>query len=93
MPLICEPLTSQPIVYAKENCDCSTDLDLADCACEDDRLSVDILVRSNSYWKLVTGEIINERISNHNSTNLVVMHTVAVDIHVSQDGDQELDKN
>ena len=32
VPLICEPLTSQPITYAKENCDHLTELDLADCA-------------------------------------------------------------
>ena len=58
VPLISEPLTSQPIMYAKENCDHLTELDLADCAYEDDRFSVDILVGSD-YWKLVTGEIIN----------------------------------
>ena len=59
VPLICEPLTSQPIMYAKENCDHLTELDLADCAYEDDKLSVDILVGSDNYWQLVTGEIIN----------------------------------
>ena len=99
-------------MYAKENYRCLADLDLADCACEDDRLSVDILVGSDNYWKLVTGEIINgdsgptaiktrlgwvlagpvEGIASHNSTNLVVTHTMAVDTHVSQDSDQELDK-
>ena len=58
VPLIDEPLTSQPITYAKENCDHLTELDLANCANEDDRFSVDILVGSDNYWKLVTGEII-----------------------------------
>ena len=87
-------------------------MDLADCACEDDRLSIDILVGSDNYWKLVTGEVINgdsgptamktrlgwvltgldEGISGHNLTNLVVTHTMAIDMHVSQDNDQELDK-
>ena len=112
VPFICEPLTSQPIMYAKENYRHLADLDLADSACEDDRLSVDILVGSDNYWKLVTGEIINgdsgptaiktrlgwvlagpvEGIASHNSTNLVVTHTMAVDTHVSQDSNQQLDK-
>ena len=112
VPFICEPLTSQSIMYAKENYHHLADLDLADCACEDDRLTVDILVGSDNYWKLVTGEIINgdsgptaiktrlgwvlagpvEGIAGHNLTNCVVTHTMAVDTHVSQDSDQELDK-
>ena len=111
VPFICEPLTSQPIMYAKENYRHLVDLDLADCACEDDKLSIDILVGSDNYWKLVTGEIINgasgptaiktrlgwvltgpvEGISCHSSTNLVVTHTMAVDMHISEDNDQDLD--
>ena len=40
-------------------------------------------------WVL-TGPV--EGISNHSSTNLVVTHTLTVDICTSQDSDQELDK-
>ena len=110
VPFICEPLTSQLIMYARENYRHLVDLDLADCACEDDKLSVDILVGSDNYWKLVTGEIISgdsgptaiktrlgwvltgpvEGISGHSSTNLVVTHTMAVDMHISEDN-QDLD--
>ena len=99
-------------MHTKENYCRLADLDLADCARKDDRLSVDILIGFDNYWKLVTGEIINgdngptsiktrlgwvlaglvEGIAGHNSTNLVVKHTMAVDTHVSQDSDQELDK-
>ena len=46
-------------MYAKENCNHLIELDLAWCAYEDDRLNVDILVESDNYWKLMTGEIIN----------------------------------
>ena len=68
-------------------------------------------MRSDNYWKLVTGEIINgasgltaiktrlgwvltgpvEGISCHSSTNLVVTHTMAVNMYVSEDNDQDLD--
>ena len=36
------------------------DLDLADSACGDDHLDIDILVGSDHYWKLVTGEVIRK---------------------------------
>ena len=60
VPLICEPLTSQPILYANENYAHLADLDLADSACGDDHLDIDILVGSDHYWKLVTGEVIRK---------------------------------
>ena len=42
--VICEPLISQPTVYARENFDHLTDLDHACCASKNDRLSVDNFV-------------------------------------------------
>ena len=59
VPFICEPLTSQPIVYFRENYRHLVDLDLADCASEHDKLSFNILLGSDNYWNLGTGEIIN----------------------------------
>ena len=60
VPLICEPLTSQSILYANENYVHLADLDLADSGCGDDHLDIDILVGSDHYWKLVTGEVIRK---------------------------------
>ena len=97
-------------MYARENYRHLVDLDLAYYACEDDKLNIDILIGSDNYWKLVTGEIINgdsgptatktrlgwvltglvEGISGYSSTNLVVTHTMAVDMHVSK-GTEDLD--
>ena len=48
VPLIYEPLTSQPIMYVKENYNHLTELDLADCVYEDDKLSIEILIRSTT---------------------------------------------
>ncbi|XP_065917691.1 uncharacterized protein [Dysidea avara] len=59
VPLICEPLTSQPTMYASESYPHLAGLELADYATEEDTLSVDVLVGSDNYWKLVTGDIIN----------------------------------
>jgi len=98
-------------MYARENNRYLVDLDLVDCACEDDKLSIDILVGFDNDWKLVTSEIINgasgpttiktrlgwvingpvQGILCHSSTNLVLTHTMAVDMHISEDNDQDLD--
>jgi len=59
VPLICEPLTGQPTLYAAESYPHLTGLELADYATEEDTLTVDILVGSDNYWKLVTGDIFN----------------------------------
>ncbi len=58
VPLICEPLSTQPITRAKEVYQDISDLDLADFSYGDDDLEVDILIGSDHYWKLVTGEVI-----------------------------------
>ena len=58
VPLICSPLTSQPISQAKERYDHLFDLELADEAHSTERLDVDILIGSDLYWELVTGRVI-----------------------------------
>lgn len=46
-------------MYAKEHYGHLSELDLADCACEEDKLNIDILIGCDNYWKLVTNDIIN----------------------------------
>ena len=57
VPVICNPLTSQPISHTKETYDHLLDLELADAANENDYLEVDALIGSDVYWSLVTGEV------------------------------------
>ena len=58
VPLICEPLTTQPITCAKEGYQHLSELDLADFSYGDEDLEVDILIGSDHYWKFVTGEVV-----------------------------------
>ena len=58
VPFICEPLSVQPICYAKDTYEHLSGLELADSSHEDEELNVDILIGSEYYWKLVTGEVI-----------------------------------
>ena len=58
VPIICDPLSDQPIAHAMKNYDYLTNLDLADYSCSTDMLEVDILIGSDHYWKLVTGEVV-----------------------------------
>ena len=51
VPVICQPLTSQPIGLCKEAYHHLSNLELADCS-EDDSMEVDLLIGSNYYWKL-----------------------------------------
>ena len=45
-------------VYAKDTYEHLSGLELADSSYEDEDLNVDILIGSEYYWKLVTGEVI-----------------------------------
>ena len=56
VPLICEPLTYQPISFCRVNFDHRYDLDLADLSNSSSCAAVDILIGSDLYWDLVTGE-------------------------------------
>ena len=55
VPLICEPLSCQPIAYTKEKFEHLADLDLA----VGDELQIDVLIGSDHYWQLVTGQVIH----------------------------------
>lgn len=58
VPMICEPLSAQPIAHAREGYQHLADLGFADFSHGDEDLEVDILIGSDHYWKLVTGETI-----------------------------------
>lgn len=57
VPLVCQPLSTQPIKYAKERYEHLCNLDLADWSNAADDLEVDMLIGSDHYWRLVTGEV------------------------------------
>ena len=49
VPIICDPLSDQPIAHAIENYDYLANLDLADYSCGTDVLKVVILIGSDHY--------------------------------------------
>ena len=55
--MICEPLVSQPVTASAETHHHLTSLDLADCSDGDSPMGVDVLVGSDYYWNLVTGDV------------------------------------
>ena len=59
VPLICEPLSCQPIAYTKEKYKHLADLNLADFSRVGDELQIDVLIGSDHYWQLVTGQVIH----------------------------------
>ena len=56
VPLICKPLACQPVLFCQENFDHLTGLDLADPSDGRSPLAIDILIGSDQYWELITGE-------------------------------------
>ena len=56
VPLICEPLTCQSVSFCQENFNHLNGLHLADPSVGSSHLDVDILIGSDQYWELVTGE-------------------------------------
>ena len=56
--LIYEPLSTQSITCAIEKYSHLSNLELADPPSGDEELNIDILIGSEYYWKLVTGEVI-----------------------------------
>ena len=58
VPFICNPLTLQPINYSKKTYDHLLGLELADSADVSDILEIDMLIGSDSYWDLATGQVI-----------------------------------
>ena len=58
VPLICQPLTSQPIDLCKERYRHLADIELADSDRQDnDQKEVNLLIGSGYYWLFVTGEM------------------------------------
>ena len=58
VPLICEPLSSQPIALATNIYSKFASLELADYSYGNETLEIDGLIGSDQYWKIVTGEVI-----------------------------------
>ena len=56
VPLICEPISSQPVTLCQDTFDHIVDLDLADPVDGCSQLDVDILIGSDQYWSLATGK-------------------------------------
>ena len=55
VPVICEPLSSQPVTLCQDTFDHIMNLDLADPSDGCSQLDVDILIGSDQYWDLATG--------------------------------------
>jgi hypothetical protein len=69
VPSICEPIHGQPIVHYQELYPHLNGLDLADNIEEASPREIDVLVGSNFYWDLITGQI------RQGSTGPVAIHT------------------
>ena len=60
VPMVCEPLSGQPLNLASEHFPYLAGLDLADSSSLEDNLDIGILIGADQYWKLVTGKIRQE---------------------------------
>ena len=69
VPLVCEPLSGQPVVCEIKYFHQLTQLDLADSASCTDDLEVDILIGWDYYWRIVTGNLI------HSARGLTTLET------------------
>ena len=57
VPLICEPLSCQPVSLCQDRFEHLTHLDLADYTDGSSPLEVDVLVGLDHYWDLASGEV------------------------------------
>ena len=57
VPFVCNPVTCQPTQQAMETYEHLLGLELADSAEPEEELQVDVLVGSDVYWSLVTGDV------------------------------------
>ena len=62
VPLICEPLASQPISRCAERYYHLSQLNLADPPNSETQLEVDVLIGPDHYWELATGEVFEENV-------------------------------
>ena len=69
VPFICQPLMAQPIDLCTTKYKHLADLDLADTSSDGASMNVDLLIGSDCYWTLVTGEI------RRGDTGPVAVHT------------------
>ena len=58
VPMICQPLSAQPISLARDKYEHLCEMDLADFSNGDDNLEIDVLIGSDHYCKLVTGGVV-----------------------------------
>ena len=58
VPLICEPLSHQPIAFCKATYEHLAPLNLTDFHEGPTELKIDMLIGSDHYWKIVTGEVV-----------------------------------
>jgi hypothetical protein len=56
-PIICEPITAQPIALCANSYEHLSDLRLADSSDGKTAMEVDLLIGSDYYWKLTTGRV------------------------------------
>ena len=56
VPLICQPLSTQPIDLSPSRCQHLSDLDMADVPNHGEGMNIDILIGLDYYWNFVTGE-------------------------------------
>ena len=56
VPLICEPLSCHPVSFCRQSFDHLLGLDLADPSDSSSPLEDDLLIGSDQYWDLATGE-------------------------------------
>ena len=56
--LICEPLSHQPVAFCKITYDHLAHLRLADFHEDNADLKIDMLIGSDHYWKITTGEVV-----------------------------------
>ena len=58
VPRICEPLPGRPITMCVDKFDHLSHLDLADSTSSKGQMEIDILIGSDYYWDLATGETV-----------------------------------
>lgn len=57
VPMICEPIAGQPISFCRNDFSHLAGIELADSADGHEGLKVDLLIGSDHYWDLVTGDV------------------------------------
>ena len=61
VPMICEPLSGQPVNFARERFHYLADSNLADNSSYGDTHDISILIGADQYWSVVTGNVLHGR--------------------------------